>query len=922
MTMDYRKSSHSLAESIHSLLGSKTHLITPSWVDSVCNIIRSSPSHQRGRHHHHDHEDDYKKGLAILKIQDELAALNANICQLNIQRRQVLNDFLDLKGNIRVFCRVRPITMGDNCYPLRPVVALDSNRLALNFAKNKSKIYSFDKVFHPSSSQDEVFEEVEPVIKSALDGYNACIFAYGQTGTGKTFTMEGTADHPGVIPRAMEALFKQAADSNHPFLFSFSMLEIYMGYLKDLLVPRTTKATEHMPPCLSIQTDSEGEIEINNLATIQVSDFNQAKRLYTMGRRSRSTASTNSNQSSSRSHCMTRILMTCFDANTRRRITNKIWMVDLGGSERVLKTKAMGRRFEEGKAINLSLSALGDVINALHRKNSHIPYRNSKLTQVLKDSLGDDSKTLMLVHVSPKEEDLCEAICSLNFATRARSIHLGNEESNEAKVQREVEMNSLQYRMKWIEDKRQDIRREIQMLNEKLEDLTGRPPSSSKQLEVSHLSFELEEPQSNIETVKKFGNVMAALPLKLPRFMRPTLCSRRKSGVDRQTSAENDGKAVKTRRPKPYHAESVSLPMNGTAEYNSESIISRNSCLGLELKCTPDNETEGSQEKSECDIKTVVFPIQDKLPRAPNGKTADHSCGQTQRNRKKNYINSPKLINIDDWLQSNKYAHGTISSTHQNKRVLVIPHPEKNRRGSLRSKLEELHDGKVNDYKLSKNKTNHDKIKKLAKVGAPGTSRSEVMAMPTLIKNFSNEGSRSNSSSTTYTNNDSCGTSTPPANCGIYSNDYFSAEENVCGTSTSPANCGGIIKEKKDESGVNCLQVQLIESETKFSEPLMLNTSWTSIHSALDVSGGTTTAVIDSGVSISRSEQRPTYHEVPNEIGNKGEDKTMHISLHHSGPRKLQQRNLHLDKANEVDIAMPIQSQGQSMIAGEKSEAQ
>lgn len=489
-------------------------------------------------------------------------------------------------------------------------------------------------------------------------------------------------------------------------------------------------------------------------------------------------------------------------------------------------------------------------------------------------------------------------------------------------MQREVEMNSLQYRMKWIEDKRQDIRREIQMLNEKLEDLTGTPPSSSKQLEVSHLSFELEEPQSNIETVKKIGNVMAALPLKLPRFMRPTLSSRRKSGVDRQTSAENDAKAVKTRRPKPHHAESVSLPMNGTAEYNSESIISRNSCLGLEHKCTPDNETEGSQEKSECDIKTVVFPIQDKLPRAPNGKTVYHSCGQTHRNRKTNYINSPKLINIDDWLQSNKYAHGTISSTHQNKRVLVIPHPEKNRRGSLRSELEELHDDKVNDYKLSKNKTNHDKINKLAKVGAAGTSRSEGVAMPTLIKKFSNEDSRSNSSSTTYTNNDSCGTSTPPANCGIYSNDYFSVEENVRGTSTSPANCGGVIKEKKDESGVNCLQVQLIESETKFSELLMLNTSWTSIHSALDVSGGTITAVIDSGVSISRSEQRPTYHEVPNEIGNKGEDKTMHISLHHSGPGKLQQRNLHLDKANEVDIAMPIQSQGQSMIAGEKSEAQ
>lgn len=495
-------------------------------------------------------------------------------------------------------------------------------------------------------------------------------------------------------------------------------------------------------------------------------------------------------------------------------------------------------------------------------------------------------------------------------------------EKQEAKVQQEVEMNSLQYTMKWIEDKRQDIRREIQILNEKLEDLTGTPPSSSKQLDVSHPSFELEEPQSNIETVKKIGNVIAALPLKLPRFMRPTVCSSRKSGVDRQTSAENDPVPVRTRQPKSPHAESVTLPMYGASEYNSESIISRNSFLGLKFKCTSDNETEGSQAKSECDIKTVVFPIQNRLPRAPNGKKADHSCSQTHGNRKTNYLNSPKLIKIDKWLHSNKYAHDSISSTHQNKGVLAIPHPEKNRRGNLRSGLEELHDGKVNDSKLPKNKLKHDKIKKSAKVGAAGRSRSEVVAMPTLIKIFSNEeDSRSNSSSTRYTNNDNCGTSTPPASCIIYSNDDFSVEEYVRGTSTPPDNCGGVIQEKKDESGVNSLQMQLIESETKFSETLMLNTSWTGIPSASDFSG-TITTVLDIGASISRSEQRPTYREVPNEIGNKIEDKTMQISCHHSESGKLQQRNLHLDIANEVHLAMPIQLQGKSMIAGEKSDAQ
>nr|GFA59820.1 kinesin-like protein KIN-14T [Tanacetum cinerariifolium] len=205
------------------------------------------------------------------------------------------------------------------------------------------------------------------------------------------------------------------ADSNHTFVFSFSMLEIYLGHLKDLLVPQARKATDPMPPCLSIQTDPNGGIVIENLVAIQVSNFNHAISLYRLGSQLRSTASTNSNKVSSRSHCMIRI-------------------------------------FEEGKAINLSLSALGDVINALQRKNSHIPYRNSKLTQVLKDSLGEDSKTLMLVHVSPKEEDLCETVCSLNFALRLRSIRLGKTEPNEARAMRELAMNKLQLEMQEIEN--------------------------------------------------------------------------------------------------------------------------------------------------------------------------------------------------------------------------------------------------------------------------------------------------------------------------------------------------------------------------------------------------------------------------------------------------------------------------------------
>ncbi|EXB88913.1 Kinesin-like protein KIFC3 [Morus notabilis] len=431
--METRKSVHKLAETIHSLLGWKSHL-TSNWAKSVCNIMKSVPSEESSidfrptnvaTKKSTEKEDDELRN-AISKIEDELVTLTAYINQLNTQRKQVLNEFMDLRGNIRVFCRIRSIATGENFGRLRPIAAQDSSNVLLKLAENKSKTYSFDKIFHPGSSQDEVFAEIEPVIKSALDGYNACIFAYGQTGTGKSFTMEGTPHYPGVVPRAMEAIFKQAVDSNHVFIFSFSMLEIYLGKLKDLLVPQPTKAMDPMPPCLSIQTDPKGGVEIDNLLAIRVTDFNQALRLYRLGCRFRSTASTNSNLTSSRSHCMIRLSITCFDAPERRRETNKIWFIDLGGSERVLKTKASGRRLDEGKAINLSLSALGDVIHALQKKNFHVPYRNSKLTQVLRDSLGEDSKTLMLVHVSPKEEDLCETVCTLNFATRVRSIHLGN----------------------------------------------------------------------------------------------------------------------------------------------------------------------------------------------------------------------------------------------------------------------------------------------------------------------------------------------------------------------------------------------------------------------------------------------------------------------------------------------------------------
>ncbi|MCD9646836.1 hypothetical protein HAX54_037032 [Datura stramonium] len=520
--------------------------------------------------------------------------------------------------------------------------------------------------------------------------------------------MEGTEEFPGVVPRAIEALFKHAADSNHAFLFSFSMLEIYMGYLKDLLNPhsQTTKSIFPLPPCLSIQTHPDGEIEIENLVTIQVHDLNQAMRLYKLGCGFRSTASTNSNRTSSRSHCMIRISISTFSASERRRLTNKLWMIDLGGSERVLKTKALGRRFEEGKAINLSLSALGDVIHALQSKRRHIPYRNSKLTQVLKDSLGDDSKTLMLVHVSPHEEDLCETLCTLNFATRVKRVQLRNEESTEVKAEKEVAINNLLQRMKKIEYNRNDVTQEIKKLNEKLGKLTIILPSSTELVGLSDVC--VEGLGSNMRFLK-MG--FTSTPLAdFPRFMRPTVCSRSKSGnagVQIQALKSRSLLPPRKREGSAHCAESLGFPIEGTSECYSESSISRTSCLiSPTTKFSVDNETEFSEDTSDSDIKVAVFAEQDLSERDSIHKKFN------LRFSKKNHANTTERVStqnhskVDNWLQLHKCASNINRCTHKNKRILAVPIPEKKAR--VRGRIvQDLHDEKVPGKGLRKRNVNH-----------------------------------------------------------------------------------------------------------------------------------------------------------------------------------------------------------------------
>ncbi|KAK9084119.1 hypothetical protein Scep_030590 [Stephania cephalantha] len=250
--------------------------------------------------------EQQQKGLeqTILHLEGEVIGLRQKKRSLDAKRREALNKILDIKGSIRVFCRIRPFLITDKRRNQEPI-CVRSEKLAVSFGGSK-KEFGFDKVFPQNASQEDVFMEVEPILRSALDGHNVCIMAYGQTGTGKTFTMEGTNNLPGIVPRTLKELFDQASmDSSNEFTFSLSMLEVYMGSVRDLLAPKPSNRIHHgSSKCnLNIQTDPNGCVEIEGLTNVSVSDFTQASRWYNKGKRARSTSWTNVNESSSRSHC-------------------------------------------------------------------------------------------------------------------------------------------------------------------------------------------------------------------------------------------------------------------------------------------------------------------------------------------------------------------------------------------------------------------------------------------------------------------------------------------------------------------------------------------------------------------------------------------------------------------------------------------
>ncbi|KAF3906339.1 Kinesin-3 [Dactylellina cionopaga] len=347
-------------------------------------------------------------------------------------RRKLHNQVLELKGNIRVFCRVRPtleaetepakIDFPDEEEEAKDIKLYSMEKSTMGIEAVKEHPFTFDKVFNPTCDNNVIFEEISQLVQSALDGYNVCIFAYGQTGSGKTFTM---TSKDGMIPQAVDQIFRTSAqltEKGWEYTMEGSFVEVYNENLNDLL----GKDTDLDKKKIEVRHD-KGRTMLTECTTIPLNGPDMMEEVMRRASNNRMVAATKANERSSRSHSVFILKLAGVNKMTGEKCEGTLNLVDLAGSERLSHSQATGDRLKETQNINKSLSALGDVISALGggKEVKHIPYRNSKLTYLLQNSLGGNSKTLMFVMVSPLHAHMNETLTSLKFAKKVSQVNIG-----------------------------------------------------------------------------------------------------------------------------------------------------------------------------------------------------------------------------------------------------------------------------------------------------------------------------------------------------------------------------------------------------------------------------------------------------------------------------------------------------------------
>ncbi len=417
-----------------------------------------------------------------------------------------------METNVKVAVRCRPMSSKETARGCGSIVTINANSVHIegvdgDHGSKESKDYTFDFAYDSNSTQDQVYKDIgEPVVTQAMDGFNCTVFAYGQTGSGKSYSMMGYGEDHGLIPKLNDDLWqrvnntlkkrerdsvKHGAESakvkemgKMDFMITVSFLEIYNEEIKDLLNPSSKQ--------MKIRENKEKGIYVEDLCEVVVKEPGGVLQLIEQGNAVRRVAATQMNDTSSRSHSVFTIkieqrTVAELDGGVTKTqmVKAKLNLVDLAGSERAEKTGATGSTLKEGANINMSLMALGNVINALSemgaskgKKKIHIPYRDSKLTRLLQESLGGNAATVMIAAISPADYNYDETLGTLKYANRAKSIAnavVKNEDVNQRMIK--------------------DLKSEIEKLKQQL--AAGGPGIVGHDEEAEAKIHELEEEQKN-----------------------------------------------------------------------------------------------------------------------------------------------------------------------------------------------------------------------------------------------------------------------------------------------------------------------------------------------------------------------------------------------------------------------------------------
>ncbi|XP_075415549.1 kinesin-like protein KIF19 [Tenrec ecaudatus] len=407
-----------------------------------------------------------------------------------------MKDSGDYKHQLMVALRVRPISVAEleegatliaHKVDEQMVVLMDPMEDAddtLRAHRSREKSYLFDVAFDFTATQEMVYQATtKSLIEGVISGYNATVFAYGPTGCGKTYTMLGTDHEPGIYVRTLNDLFRaiEETSSDMEYEVSMSYLEIYNEMIRDLLNPALGY--------LELREDSKGVIQVAGITEVSTINAKEIMQLLMKGNRQRTQEPTAANQTSSRSHAVLQVAV-----RQRSRIKNilqevrqgRLFMIDLAGSERASQTQNRGQRMKEGAHINRSLLALGNCINALSDKsgNKYINYRDSKLTRLLKDSLGGNSRTVMIAHISPASSAFEESRNTLTYAGRAKNI----------KTRVKQNLLSVSYHIAQYTAIIADLRGEVQRLKCKIDAQAGRGGARGRMErgDIRHIQAEVQ----------------------------------------------------------------------------------------------------------------------------------------------------------------------------------------------------------------------------------------------------------------------------------------------------------------------------------------------------------------------------------------------------------------------------------------------